>query len=62
MLQGSLRETQYDWPDRETLEAGDPSPVKPQGETIFSRDEVTYISDDVSFDGRTMLSDRLTIT
>jgi cysteine dioxygenase len=48
MLQGSLRETQYDWPDRKAVEEGHLSPLRPRKESILFRDEVTYISDSVS--------------
>ncbi len=48
MLQGSLKEAQYDWPTKELLEAGKASPLKSQGVTSFARDEVTYIADSVS--------------
>lgn len=52
MLQGSLTETQYDWPNQALLEAGKASPLQSQGATVFSRDEATYIADSVSL-GRT---------
>lgn len=48
MLQGSLKEAQYDWPNKELLEAGKTSPLKSQGAKVFSRDQVTYIADSVS--------------
>ncbi len=48
MLQGSLKETQYGWPNKELLEAGNASPLESQGAINLSQDEVTYIADSVS--------------
>jgi len=59
MLQGSLKETQYHWPNKELLEASKSSPLKPQGATVFSRDEVTYIADSVSREQRIADNGRL---
>ena len=47
VLQGSLKETQYKWPEYKVME-GQRSPLQVQGSTLLSRDEVTYISDNVS--------------
>lgn len=49
VLQGSLKETQYKWPDREVTE-DQYLPLQAQGSTLLSRDDVTYISDKVSCD------------
>ena len=48
MLQGSLKETQYDWPSNQCVQHGEPSPLKPRTSSSCPPDEVTYISDDVS--------------
>ena len=48
MLEGSLRETQYDWPDSNLVNGGHRSPLRPKKETVISRDDVTYITDSVS--------------
>ncbi|KAL2053893.1 hypothetical protein ABVK25_005822 [Lepraria finkii] len=45
MLQGSLRETRYDWPDSNLVNGGHRSPLQPKKETVLSRDDVTYITD-----------------
>lgn len=50
MLQGSLKEVLYDWPDQELLGRGEPSPLQPRDETLLAKDEVTYIADSVSHD------------
>ena len=52
MLQGSLEEIQYDSPDKELLEKGVSSPLRPHGKMLIGKDEVTYITDSVSL-GRT---------
>ena len=48
VLQGSLRETRYKWPEHRVTEAHQHSPLQIQGSTILNRDDVTYISDNVS--------------
>ena len=48
MLQGSLKEIQYDWPDRGELQQDCPTAMRNQKETVLSKDEVTYITDNVS--------------
>ncbi len=48
MLQGSLKETQYDWPDKEVPSGGGPSPLPSKGETLIAQNEITYIADTVS--------------
>lgn len=48
VLQGSLKETQYRWPERKVTEESQHSPLQVQGTTLLSRDDVTYISDNVS--------------
>lgn len=50
VLQGSLKETQYKWPEHEVTE-GQPSPLQAQGSRLLSRNDVTYISDNVSLYG-----------
>lgn len=50
MLKGSLKETQYGWPDKDILEEGRASPLHPRSETLVARNEVTYIADSVSID------------
>ena len=52
VLQGSLKETRYKWPERKVTEECQRSPLQAQGSTILSRDDVTYISDHVSCVGR----------
>ncbi len=48
VLQGSLKETQYKWPERKVTEECQYSPLQVQGSTLLNRDDVTYISDKVS--------------
>ena len=48
VLQGSLKETQYKWPERKVTEACQHSPLQVQGSSVLGRDDVTYISDNVS--------------
>ena len=48
ILQGSLRETLYDWPDESTKKNGPPAPLHAKKETIYEENEVTYMSDKVS--------------
>ena len=48
MLQGTLIETQYAWPDSKLVNEGHGSPLQPTKESLLSCDEVTYITDGVS--------------
>lgn len=48
ILQGSLKETQFKWPERKVTEECQYSPLQVLGSTVLNRDDVTYISDDVS--------------
>ena len=48
VLQGSLKETRYKWPEHKVIEERQHSPLQSQGSTILSQDDVTYISDNVS--------------
>ena len=52
VLQGSLKETRYKWPERKVTEECQRSPLQIQESTTLSRDDVTYISDNVSCVGR----------
>ncbi|MCJ1244183.1 Cysteine dioxygenase [Trapelia coarctata] len=45
VLQGSLRETLYDWPGIEGMTDGQSSPLLKKKETIYEENEVTYMSD-----------------
>ena len=48
VLQGSLKETRYRWPERKVIEERQHSPLQSQGSTVLIQDDVTYISDNVS--------------
>ena len=48
VLQGSLKETRYKWPNCKVTEECQHSPLQVQGSAMLSRDDVTYISDNVS--------------
>ncbi|MCJ1478350.1 Cysteine dioxygenase [Lambiella insularis] len=48
VLQGSLKETLYDWPDTDTKLDGSASPIHAKKETVYKENEVTYMSDKVS--------------
>lgn len=48
VLQGSLKETRFKWPERRVTEECQHSPLEVQESTLLSRDVVTYISDKVS--------------
>lgn len=48
ILQGSLTETRYTWPDHSIVSEGKPSPPRVLKETTFDRDQVFYMSDKVS--------------
>ncbi|MCJ1389528.1 capsule-associated protein CAP1 [Xylographa bjoerkii] len=45
ILQGSLKETLYDWPDKSTKRTGLSAPLHAKKETIYEENEVTYMSD-----------------
>lgn len=47
VLRGSLKETLYTWPDRNVVNAGKPSPLRIQKETVYANNQVTYMSDNV---------------
>lgn len=47
VLQGTLKETLYAWPDKTVINDGKPSPLRVTKETTYSEDEVTYMSDKV---------------
>lgn len=47
VLKGSLKETLYTWPNRNQVNDGLASPLKIQKETVYGRDQVTYMSDNV---------------
>ncbi|MCJ1228134.1 Cysteine dioxygenase [Toensbergia leucococca] len=47
VLKGCLKETLYTWPDRNVVNAGQESPLQIQKETIYTDDEVTYMSDNL---------------
>ena len=50
VLQGSLKETLYDWPPDPGMETGSQTfPLRAKKETVFHENEVTYMSDKVSF-------------
>jgi len=47
VLQGTLKETRYTWPDRNAINDGKPSPLQVKKETVYSENQVTYMSDDL---------------
>ena len=47
MLKGSLRETLYDWPDRNATNRGRVSPLEVRKKTVYQENQVAYMSDDV---------------
>jgi len=47
VLYGRLKETLYGWPDQELVEHGRPSPPTVKRETIYTENDVTYISDEI---------------
>lgn len=51
VLQGSLKETQYNWPKCQVIEESQHAPLQIKGSTLLKRDDVTYISDKVSHAG-----------
>ena len=51
VLQGSLKETQYNWPKSPVIEESQHAPLQVKGTTMLRRNDVTYISDKVSHVG-----------
>ena len=49
ILKGSLKEILYDWPTDGVALDGQPSPLSPKKETIYFENEVSYMSDKVSW-------------
>lgn len=47
VLKGSLKETLYSWPNENVVNDGLASPLRTKKETIYGRDQVTYMSDNV---------------
>lgn len=47
ILQGSLRETQYAWPDKDKVQHGETSPLDVTKQTVYGENQVTYMSDKV---------------
>lgn len=47
ILKGSLKETLYSWPDQEKVEHGQVSPPQETKQTIYSENQVTYMSDEL---------------
>jgi cysteine dioxygenase len=45
ILKGRLKETLYSWPDKTQLNNGEPSPPQIKKETVYTENEVTYMSD-----------------
>ncbi|KAL1961336.1 hypothetical protein VTO42DRAFT_64 [Malbranchea cinnamomea] len=45
ILKGSLKETLYDWPDKDKVEKGEDSPLKITRETVYEENQVNYMSD-----------------
>lgn len=48
VLKGSLKETLYNWPDRNVINDGGSSPLIVKKETIYTENRVTYMSDNVT--------------
>lgn len=48
VLQGSLKEIRYKWPEQKVTEERQYSPLQVQETTMLTRDDVTYITDHVS--------------
>ena len=48
VLQGTLKETRFKWPERKVIEGHQHSPLQVQGSMELNRNDVTYISDHVS--------------
>ncbi|KAF5864186.1 hypothetical protein ETB97_008392 [Aspergillus alliaceus] len=47
VLKGSLRETRYSWPNQHKLELGQASPLQIKQETTYTKNQVTYMSDEL---------------
>ncbi len=47
VLQGSLKETLYSWPDQSTARGGVGSPLQTKKQTMYTTDQVTDMSDNV---------------
>ncbi|KAI9824154.1 MAG: Cysteine dioxygenase [Sarea resinae] len=47
VLKGSLRETLYSWPDRNLVNDGQASPLCVKRDTLFTDNQVTYMSDNL---------------
>jgi cysteine dioxygenase len=45
VLKGQLKETLYSWPDKIQLNKGEPSPPQVKKETVYTENQVTYMSD-----------------
>ncbi|PWY72403.1 cysteine dioxygenase type I [Aspergillus heteromorphus CBS 117.55] len=45
ILKGSLQETLYSWPDKDKLSHGHPSPPQVKRQTVYTENQVTYMSD-----------------
>ncbi|PGH08365.1 cysteine dioxygenase [Blastomyces parvus] len=45
VLKGSLRETQYAWPEKDKVQKGEPSPLTVTKDTVYKENQVTYMSD-----------------
>lgn len=48
VLRGSLKETLYNWPDRNLINDGGSSPLIVKKETVYTENRVTYMSDNVT--------------
>jgi cysteine dioxygenase len=44
MLKGTLQETLYDWPDQSLVAQGECAPPTVKKQTVYHKNEVTYIS------------------
>jgi hypothetical protein len=60
VLHGSLKETLYDLPKGEDMHGKPKAPLCPKKETIYHENEVTYMSDNVTFTSFYTLLDKLT--
>lgn len=47
MLEGTLQETLYDWPDQSLVERGECAPPTVKRQSVYHENEVTYISDQI---------------
>ncbi|OJJ47650.1 hypothetical protein ASPZODRAFT_158574 [Penicilliopsis zonata CBS 506.65] len=48
ILQGSLQEALYTWPDQGKIKRGEPLPLHITKETVHTENQVTYMSDKIS--------------